>query len=168
MDEADAPLAELSGAHADLVLSEEAAGAAWRTLRDAVDALALGIDGMRLVVYSQDRFGAARGGQAETRRTVPLQNDLIARTEAMAEATARVREALAACAQQDQALRANVDAFLKMAIDRHIADRLPEETTTVRPPLPIIDLVNQALGDAVNNISDTAPLDQSLVALSLF
>ena len=38
MDEADAPLAELSGAHADLVLSEEAAGAAWRTLRDAVDA----------------------------------------------------------------------------------------------------------------------------------
>ncbi len=163
-----APLADLAPRYRALHMSADATDAAWAALRAAAAALDMTTDDLTLLSNASARFEAALEGNV--RESVPLQQAVVALAGALRDKTDALRQALHACEQYDQALRRNVDAFLYMAVSAHIAFRPPEETSgrAPRPPLPIVDLVNPALGDAANNVTDDAALHTTLASASLY
>jgi hypothetical protein len=163
-------LADLNGAYRHLQLSADDTDAAWAALYAALSAAEQQCDQLTLLADDERRFEAARAG--DLRVSVPLHQELRALARVWLQHAARLRAAVAACAEQDTALRTNVQDFLLMAITQHLQQRLPDETASSRagdkPPLPRVNLANPALGDAVNNVGDDAPPNATFAHIHTF
>lgn len=151
-----------------LQLSADATTAAWADFRSCLAALEQLGDALRVIGNDSAAFEQAAAG--DVRKSVPLQHRVLGLAASLHAAVDDARAAADVCAAQDAALRDNVADFLYMAVDTQLASRKPEDTRFVepRPPLPLLDLVNPALGDVVNNVPDEAAPQATLAGLAFF
>ncbi len=137
----------------------------WRLLEAHVRQFTHVFDALRALARDDARFELL----GAPTQSVPLQMDLQVIAEngyaGLEPFTAQIDASCAA----DETLRRNMEAFFFMALDSCISVRPPVAAAGQRVVLmPVVNLENPAFGAAVNHVTDTTPLDASLVSLNMF
>lgn len=149
----------LGDLHDRLVVDEEAAARVWQTFEQQLRNVACAKDALVGLANQDGHFRCDARVLSVTQRTLQAQ------LETLSGEMTNLHRSMQACLDQQKELRQNGMNVIAYAITAVLARRAPDEAGQegvgfLAPPA--IDLANPALGQAANNVSDDAPLNERI------